>query len=162
MAQSTEESVLDKLLKTRYPLTYYLSRQQQFINSYSTASSTIAPVPSDPVKNIAHKQKAQLPPPACFNVPDTLDFNATSYEQNEEMDQNSGLEDEDDYGQGFDESLLLKNISNQFDDTHSGSTNEKKSSLIVRSSATDLEFSPYENSSPLQRAIQNGLNVINK
>ena len=81
----------------------------------------------DPVKNAAHKQKAQLPPPACFNVPDTLDFNATSCmwsifvkfvftcvcsdEQNEEMDQNSGLEDEDDYGQGFDESLLLKSKS---------------------------------------------------
>ena len=46
MAQSTEESVLDKLLKTRYPLTYYLSRQQQFIHSYSTTPSTIAPVPS--------------------------------------------------------------------------------------------------------------------
>jgi hypothetical protein len=41
-------------------------------------------------------------------------------------------------------------------------TNEKNSSVIKRSSTIQLEFSPYENSSPLQKAIQNGLNIINK
>lgn len=54
MAQSTEESVLDKLLKTRYPLTYYLSRQQQFINSYSTAPSIMAPVSSGRMTVVKH------------------------------------------------------------------------------------------------------------
>lgn len=42
MAQTTEESSLNKLLRTRYPLTYYLSRQQQFSKLYSTAQ-TVAP-----------------------------------------------------------------------------------------------------------------------
>jgi len=43
MAQSTEESLLDKLLKLRYPLTYYLSRQQQFSKVYSTTPTIAAP-----------------------------------------------------------------------------------------------------------------------
>jgi hypothetical protein len=45
MAQSTEESLLDKLLKSRYPLTHYLSRQQQFVKTYSTPQAAAAPSP---------------------------------------------------------------------------------------------------------------------
>jgi hypothetical protein len=45
MAQSTEQTLLDKLLKLRYPLTYYLSRQQQFIKVYSTTQTIAAPIP---------------------------------------------------------------------------------------------------------------------
>ncbi|UJR25921.1 hypothetical protein I4U23_007269 [Adineta vaga] len=166
MAQSTEESVLNTLLKTRYPLTYYLSRQQQFSQVYSTtqtAAVAAAPTPppaSDLFKTAIHKRKTPLPPPACFNVPDTLDFNATGYDQNDEMDQSSGIEDEG--AHDYDETLLLKNISNQLNDSNSDYTNEKYSSIIQRSSVIDLEFSPYENNSPLQKAIQNGLNIINK
>jgi hypothetical protein len=33
--------------------------------------------------------------------------------------------------------------------------------MIQRSSAIQLEFSPYEHNSPLEKAIQNGLNIIN-
>jgi hypothetical protein len=47
MAQSTEQSLLDKLLKSRYPLTNYLNRQQQFIKVYSTTQNvTTVPIPS--------------------------------------------------------------------------------------------------------------------
>ncbi len=45
MAQSTEESLLDKLLKSRYPLTHYLSRQQQFVRTYLTPQAAAAPTP---------------------------------------------------------------------------------------------------------------------
>ncbi|CAF1506492.1 unnamed protein product, partial [Rotaria sordida] len=107
MAQSSEESYLDKLLKTRYPLTYYLSRQQQFVKVYSTIQTVAASVP--PLEStiiIAHKRNAPLPPPLCFNVPDTLDFNASEYEQNKEMDQS--LEMEEVTTQEYDETILLK------------------------------------------------------
>jgi len=45
MAQTTEGSLLDKLLKSRYPLTYYLSRQQQFVNAFSTTQIAATPTP---------------------------------------------------------------------------------------------------------------------
>lgn len=45
MAQKTDQSLLDKLLKTRYPLTNYLNRQQQFIKAYSTTQSIAVPTP---------------------------------------------------------------------------------------------------------------------
>jgi hypothetical protein len=39
MAQSAQESLLEKLLKSRYPLTHYLSRQQQFVKAYPTTQN---------------------------------------------------------------------------------------------------------------------------
>ena len=45
MAQLGENSLFDKLLKSRYPLTYYLSRQQQFVKVHSTAQSGTVPTP---------------------------------------------------------------------------------------------------------------------
>lgn len=39
---------------------------------------------------------------------------------------------------------------------------DKNILFIQRSSTIELEFSPYENNSPLQKAIENGLNIINK
>ncbi|CAF3660197.1 unnamed protein product [Rotaria sordida] len=161
MAQSSEESYLDKLLKTRYPLTYYLSRQQQFVKAYSTIQTVAASVP--PLEStiiIAHKRNAPLPPPPCFNVPDTLDFNASEYEQNKEMDQS--LEMEEVTTQEYDETILLKSNNNRINDTNSDITNKINLSIIQRTSAIQLEFSPYENNSPLKQAIQNGLNIINK
>lgn len=119
-------SPFEKLLKTRYPLTNYLYRQQQFLNVHSTTSRTANTTPSPPSLNstkespmIAVKtRKTPLPPPTCFNVPDTLDFNASgcrstkkdSDNQNvhslgEEMDQYS----DDIAASGFDETLLKSN-----------------------------------------------------
>ena len=48
MAQLTEQSLLDKLLKSRYPLTYYLSRQQQFAKAYSTEQTVVSTTPHPP------------------------------------------------------------------------------------------------------------------
>lgn len=95
MAQSTDKSLLDKLLKSRYPLTNYLYRQQEFIKNYSTVQSLAVPIPPpglnmktllkkyeyilflESALALVQKPKVPLPPPSCFNVPDTLDFNAT-------------------------------------------------------------------------------------
>ncbi len=44
-AQTTEGSLLDRLLKSRYPLTNYLSRQQQFVKVHSTTQSVAVPTP---------------------------------------------------------------------------------------------------------------------
>ncbi|CAF0724071.1 unnamed protein product [Rotaria sp. Silwood1] len=160
MAQSTEESYLDKLLRTRYPLTYYLSRQQQFVKVYSTTQTIAAPTPSSESSIIVvHKQKVPLPAPPCFNVPDTLDFNASEYEQNNEMDQS--LETEEVVTHEYDETILLKNNNNRINESNSD-INKINSSTIKRTSAIQLEFSPYEYNSPLKQAIQNGLNIINK
>jgi hypothetical protein len=43
-----DPSLLDKLLKTRYPLTYYLSRQQDFVKVHSTTQNLAAPTPPPP------------------------------------------------------------------------------------------------------------------
>lgn len=81
MAQRTQISTFEKLLKTRYPLTNYLYRQQQFLNVHPTTptsntESTIVAV---------QKRKTPLPPPPCFNVPDTLDFNASACKCNDDL-----------------------------------------------------------------------------
>ncbi|CAF4636141.1 unnamed protein product, partial [Rotaria sp. Silwood1] len=106
-----------------------------------------------------HKQKVPLPAPPCFNVPDTLDFNASEYEQNNEMDQS--LETEEVVTHEYDETILLKNNNNRINESNSD-INKINSSTIKRTSAIQLEFSPYEYNSPLKQAIQNGLNIINK
>ena len=38
MTERSKESLFDRLLKSRYPLTHYLSRQQQFLVLFPTAS----------------------------------------------------------------------------------------------------------------------------
>ncbi|CAF0933795.1 unnamed protein product [Adineta steineri] len=159
MTETTEESILDKLLKSRYPLTYYLSRQQQFINSFSSKQTVTEPTPRRPSSDAGtiagHKRKTPLPPPPCFNVPDTLDFDATEYGHNDEINESAAMEEDND-------TLLLKNINTRANDSTSDIINEKHSLFIQRSSAIELEFSPYENNSPLRQAIENGLNIINK
>lgn len=40
MTEPMKESLFDKLLKSRYPLTRYLSRQQQFLANFSTTSAS--------------------------------------------------------------------------------------------------------------------------
>ncbi|CAF1344466.1 unnamed protein product [Adineta steineri] len=159
MTETTEESTLDKLLKSRYPLTYYLSRQQQFINSFSSKQTVAEPTPRRPSSDAGtiagHKRKTLLPPPPCFNVPDTLDFDATEYGHNDEINESAAMEEDND-------TLLLKNIDTRTNDSISDIINEKHSLFIQRSSAIELEFSPYENNSPLRQAIENGLNIINK
>lgn len=77
MAQSMEGSLLEKLLQSRYPLTNYLYRQQQFIKVHSTVSASSSSMVAEPMTIVTHKRKTQLPPISCFNVPDTLDFNAS-------------------------------------------------------------------------------------
>ncbi|CAF2743672.1 unnamed protein product [Rotaria sp. Silwood2] len=161
MAQPTQESYLDKLLRTRYPLTYYFSRQQQFAKVYSTTQTAAAPIlPPESTIIIAHKRKAPLPLPPCFNVPDTLDFNASEYEENNEMEQS--LEMEEVATQEYDETILLKSNNIRINGSNSDMTNIINSSIIKCTSTIQLEFSPYENNSPLKQAIQNGLNIINK
>jgi hypothetical protein len=76
MAQSTEGSLLEKLLQSRYPLTNYLYRQQQFVKIHSTTQCVTVSTPES-ATIVTHKRKTSLPPPSCFNVPDTLDFNAS-------------------------------------------------------------------------------------
>ena len=93
MAQPNEPSLLDKLLKARYPLTNYLSRQQQFSRALCTPLATngsTAPAASgnrrillaiwtqmifvETAKTTTCPPKARAPPSAAgFNVPDTLD-----------------------------------------------------------------------------------------
>ncbi|CAF3807378.1 unnamed protein product [Rotaria magnacalcarata] len=131
MAQPIEESFLDQLLRTRYPLAYYLSRQQQFVKFYSITQTIAAPTP-EPSVVVINKRKVPLPPPACFNVPDTLDFNGTARNNNRTNESICDL------------------------------TSKINSSIIKRTSAIHLEFSPYERNSPLNTAIQKGLNIINK
>ncbi|CAF3844148.1 unnamed protein product [Rotaria magnacalcarata] len=131
MAQPIEESFLDQLLRTRYPLAYYLSRQQQFVKFYSITQTIAAPTP-EPSVVVINKRKVPLPPPACFNVPDTLDFNGTARNNNRTNESICDL------------------------------TSKINSSIIKRTSAIHLEFSPYEQNSPLNTAIQKGLNIINK
>ncbi|CAF3541884.1 unnamed protein product [Rotaria socialis] len=131
MAQPIEESFLDKLLRTRYPLTYYLSRQQQFVKFHSITHTIAASTP-EPSVVVTNKRKVPLPPPACFNVPDTLDFNGTARNNNRTNESICDL------------------------------TSKINSSIIKRTSAIHLEFSPYEQNSPLNTAIHNGLNIINK
>ncbi|CAF3199391.1 unnamed protein product [Rotaria socialis] len=131
MAQPIEESFLDKLLRTRYPLTYYLSRQQQFVKFHSITQTIAASTP-EPSVVVTNKRKVPLPPPACFNVPDTLDFNGTARNNNRTNESICDL------------------------------TSKINSSIIKRTSAIHLEFSPYEQNSPLNTAIHNGLNIINK
>jgi hypothetical protein len=46
MTETIQESLLDNLLKSRYPLTYYLSRQQEFIKIFSTTQTNAAATPS--------------------------------------------------------------------------------------------------------------------
>ncbi|CAF5208960.1 unnamed protein product, partial [Rotaria magnacalcarata] len=107
MAQPIEESFLDQLLRTRYPLAYYLSRQQQFVKFYSITQTIAAPTP-EPSVVVINKRKVPLPPPACFNVPDTLDFNGTAHEPDDEMDHS--LEMEATETNAYDETLLLKSM----------------------------------------------------
>ncbi|CAF4180696.1 unnamed protein product, partial [Rotaria magnacalcarata] len=118
MAQPIEESFLDQLLRTRYPLAYYLSRQQQFVKFYSITQTIAAPTP-EPSVVVINKRKVPLPPPACFNVPDTLDFNGTARNNNRTNESICDL------------------------------TSKINSSIIKRTSAIHLEFSPYEQNSPL-------------
>lgn len=40
MTEPMKESLFDKLLKSRYPLTHYLSRQQQFLAGFSITSTS--------------------------------------------------------------------------------------------------------------------------
>ena len=136
MAQTTQISTFEKLLNTRYPLTNYLYRQQQFLKVHSNTSNPLNTTPSlssnstEVLSTIAvQTRKTPLPAPTCFNVPDTLDFNASGCrftkkfskqtddqnlpsldEQDEEMDQNSEIND-DIAALGFDETLL-KSIDN--------------------------------------------------
>ncbi|CAF2063178.1 unnamed protein product [Rotaria magnacalcarata] len=140
MAQPIEESFLDQLLRTRYPLAYYLSRQQQFVKFYSITQTIAAPTP-EPSVVVINKRKVPLPPPACFNVPDTLDFNGTAHEPDDEMDHSN---------------------NNRTNESICDLTSKINSSIIKRTSAIHLEFSPYERNSPLNTAIQKGLNIINK
>jgi hypothetical protein len=46
MAETIEESMLDNLLKSRYPLTYYLSRQQEFVKIFLTIQTNAVSTPS--------------------------------------------------------------------------------------------------------------------
>ncbi len=46
MTEVIKESLLDKLLKSRYPLTNYLNRQQKFIKVFLTTQIDIASVPN--------------------------------------------------------------------------------------------------------------------
>jgi len=43
MTETIQESLFDKLLNSRYPLTRYLSRQQEFIKVFSTIQTNTAP-----------------------------------------------------------------------------------------------------------------------
>ena len=70
-AAPAQESLLHNLLKSRYPLTFYLSRQQQFLKAYSTPTATGPPPPADSHKATIVKPK--VAPVPSFNVPDTLD-----------------------------------------------------------------------------------------
>lgn len=82
-------STLQKLLKTRYPLTNSLYRQQQFLKAYPTTSTTSGTTPSNSSSTsesmiiAVQKHKTPLPPPPCFNVPDTLDFNTSECKFND-------------------------------------------------------------------------------
>ncbi|CAM4929671.1 unnamed protein product [Rotaria socialis] len=107
MAQPIEESFLDKLLRTRYPLTYYLSRQQQFVKFHSITQTIAASTP-EPSVVVTNKRKVPLPPPACFNVPDTLDFNGTAHEPDDEMDRSLDMEAAE--TNAYDETILLKSM----------------------------------------------------
>ena len=46
-ASSTEESLLEKLIRTKYPLTSYLHRQQQFAKAFCSTSNPSVPVPGN-------------------------------------------------------------------------------------------------------------------
>lgn len=84
MAQTTQISTFEKLLNTRYPLTNYLYRQQQFLKVHSNTSNSLNTTPSpsssstEKLTTIAvQTRKTPLPAPTRFNVPDTLDFNTS-------------------------------------------------------------------------------------
>lgn len=83
-ASSTEESLLEKLIRTKYPLTNYLHRQQQFAKAF--CSTPNPSVPGDCLSTMflltvrfvlaestkVTKARVMQPKPS-FNVPDTLD-----------------------------------------------------------------------------------------
>jgi hypothetical protein len=46
MTETFHESLLDNLLKSYYPLTHYLSRQQEFLKIFSTTQINTAPISS--------------------------------------------------------------------------------------------------------------------
>jgi hypothetical protein len=80
MAQSMEGSLLENLMKSRYPLTNYLYRQQHFIKYQPTTqcnNTTVSAPLNSTTELVIYKRKTPKPPPSCFNVPDTLDFNAS-------------------------------------------------------------------------------------
>jgi hypothetical protein len=54
MTETIQESLLDNLLKSRYPLTHYLCRQQEFIKVFSTAVTTSTGTILISFKNTSH------------------------------------------------------------------------------------------------------------
>ncbi len=45
MTETNQESLLDNLLKTRYPLSYYLNRQQEFGKVFSPVQTNAIHIP---------------------------------------------------------------------------------------------------------------------
>ncbi|CAF1355435.1 unnamed protein product [Adineta ricciae] len=104
--------LLDKLLKTRYPLTYYLIRQQEFGRVFSTNNELFTSSESE-VKLI-RKQKASLC--AAFDISDTKvpqvsKFYTSQNDFNSDQDYYSTHEQSSENDEEYDARPLLKNIN---------------------------------------------------
>ncbi|CAF1576284.1 unnamed protein product [Adineta ricciae] len=103
--------LLDKLLKTRYPLTYYLIRQQEFGRVFSTNNELFTSSESE-VKLI-RKQKASLC--AAFDISDTKvpqvsKFYTSQNDFNSDQDYYSTHEQSSENDEEYDARPLLKTI----------------------------------------------------
>ncbi len=88
MTETNQESLLDNLLKTRYPLSYYLNRQQEFGKVFSPVQTNAVHISFgmmfiflmttlytyfslESKTSMIYQRKGPLP--SCYYVPDTND-----------------------------------------------------------------------------------------
>ncbi|CAF4371919.1 unnamed protein product [Rotaria sp. Silwood2] len=60
MAETNQDSLLNKLLKSRYPLTYYLSRQQKFVNTFLANQINGTSTSSESETSVIYKRKTRI------------------------------------------------------------------------------------------------------
>ncbi|CAF3849652.1 unnamed protein product [Adineta steineri] len=115
MTKTAQARLLDNLLKTRYPLTYYLIRQQEFVKVFSTTETNVLPITFESEMKTIVKQKASLSYHLSdTKVPQVSKFNKIQNEFNSDPDyyttyeQSSDTDDNDDTKE-YDARPLLKN-----------------------------------------------------
>ncbi|UJR22965.1 hypothetical protein I4U23_025992 [Adineta vaga] len=118
MSKTMQGCLLDKLLKTRYPLTYYLIRQQEFVKIFSTNQSDELFISPESEINLILKRKASLC--ASYNISDTKiprvskfynSQNGFNSDQDYYSTHDQSSENEDDDTEEYDARLIRKNTN---------------------------------------------------